>query len=172
MSSSALIGLWATGTWIDLGSPSYLSALTISGYASVPNTLGMLNTYISTCYSGSGFTGFNSVNYDVVPDLTYQELALIDAMYRASYYNNLAQATMGGGGGAIPFSSIAEGDTKIAQNPAAIGLAYIGLAKDQQARLKYLVNVYLNQVQGADVPRQVLFPGVVGPLFSNAYWGL
>ena len=170
MSSSSLIGEWGSGLWQDLGAPVNLSALTISGYATTPSTLGRLNNFIGTCYSGSGYTGYGTFDYDVSPDLTNAELAILDAMYRVSYYNSLSQATMGYGGDSIPWTSIAEGDTKAARvNAASIGAVYIKQASDAQNALKYLVNVYITNSQGGNVPRDVEYPDIQYPSWSRSY---
>lgn len=150
----------------------FVSALTISGYVCSPSTLGQLNTFIGTCYSGSGFSGPGTVDYDVVPDIDQQELAIIGQMYTVSYFNNLAQSTMGYGGDSIPYQSLAEGDTKMSRvNAASIGAVYLKSAMDATNNLKYMINVYIQQVQNGDKPRQVLYPNVVFPTWSNGYWG-
>lgn len=174
MSCNILIGNWASGVWTDLGQPPNLSALTISGYAVAPNTLGRLNNFIGTCYSGSGYSGIGSVDFDVIPDLTDQELAIVGALYNVSYYNGLVQAAMGAGSaipasmGGLPIATVREGDSTIAKaNPAAIGAAYAGLAKEANAQLKYLVNVYIQNVLGAGTPRNVMFLGP--PVYGGAW---
>lgn len=172
MSSSQEIGLWSTGLWIDLGQPSNISSLTISGYAVAPNTLGRLNNFIGTCYSGSGYAGPGTYNFDTVPDLTDQELAIIGAMYSVGYYNSLVQAAMGAGSavaasaGGLPWAMIKEGDSQISRpNIAAIGATYANLAKEATAQLKYLTNVYIANSQGGNTPRSVLY---LNPPIYNA----
>ncbi len=176
MASSALIGLWATGLWQLIGSPAGVSALTISGYATTPDTLGTLNNLIGTCFSGVGYTGYGSWNYDVSPDMGQEELAILGEMYQVGYYNNLAQATMGVGGmgmGGLPVASIGEGDVKIAwQNAAAIGTVYTNEAKEHQNRMYYVTNVYLNNSTGGNLARSVDLFNLVYPAYSQAYWGL
>lgn len=168
--SSTLIGIWATGVWLDLGAPTNVSALTISGYAVQPSTLGRLNSSIGSCYSGSGYAGPGTVNYDVVPALTCQELGLIDLMYRSSYYNGLVQANMGYGGDSRPFMAVAEGDTRISySNPATIGAVYAKMAQDAQSRLWQYINAY-NANSNAYAPRQVLLYDIIYPAYSSAYW--
>jgi len=172
MSSSTEIGIWATGVWLDLGSPANISALTLSGYAIAPSTLGRLNNFIGACYSGSGWAGPGSVNYDVVPDLTDPELAIINAMYLVSYYNGLSQATMGAGGSTIPWQSLKEGDSTITRASApAIGKTYADMAKDAMANLKYLVNVYINNSQGGNTPRSVNYLDIWTPEVGGGWGG-
>jgi hypothetical protein len=172
MSSSTLIGLWATGLWSDLGQPAQVSALTISGYATEPSTIGRLNNLISQCYSGSGYSGYGSFNYDVTPDYTPQELDIVGALYTVSYYNSLANNTMGYGGNSIPWTAIAEGDTKAARtNAASIGAVYAKQAQEAQMQLKYMVNVYINQTQGGNTPRDVEYWNAVCPTWSQGYIG-
>lgn len=178
MSSSQLIGEWASGVWFDIGQPSNVSALAISGFACSPNTLGRLNVLIGECFSGSGFSGPGTFNYDVSPCIGQNELALVEQIYLIGWWNNLAQATMGGGtlmagvAGAptTPATTLFEGDTRIAfASPAAIGAVYATRAKEASDNLKYLVNVYINQIQGANVGRSVNLFNLVYP--TNAYGG-
>jgi len=170
MLSSDFIGLWSTGLWIDLGSPANLSALTISGYACQPNTIGRLNTYISTCYSGSGYTGAGSVNYDVTPQLFAAEMAIVGAMFVTSYYSSLSQATMGVGGSTIPWQSVREGDGVVTQvNAASIGKVYMDMSVEANRVLRQLVNQYVENVQNSNVPRDVSYYSILGPIWSQAY---
>ncbi len=175
VSSNTLIGMWASGIWqVDLGASPYVSALTISGFAIQPSTLGLLNSYLGLCFSGSGYSGAGSVNYDVVPDIGQEELAIVEQLYLISYYNSLANATMGQGGdnvGGLPYTTIRDdGGLALGRaNPAAIGLAYISQAKEAVANMRYLVNNYINNVQGANTPRSVSYPDLVYPIWSNAF---
>jgi hypothetical protein len=170
MLSSDFIGLWSTGLWIDLGSPAGISALTISGYACQPNTIGRLNTYISACYSGSGYTGAGSVNYDVTPQLFDAEMAIIGAMYSTSYFSSLSQATMGAGGTTIPFLSLREGDSVITQvNAASIGKVYMDMSIEANKVLRQLVNQYVENIQNSNVPRGVSYYSILGPIWSQSY---
>lgn len=172
MSSSNLIGEWSSGYWQAIGSPSYVSALAISGYACTSSTLGQLNTFIGTCYNGSGFTGAPSFNYDVTPDITAQELALVGGLYAASYWDNLAQSTMGYGGDSIPWLAVAEGDTRATRvNAASIGATYMDRATQAQKDLRYMVNVYITQVAGGDTPRDVEYYTIWPATWSNSYIG-
>lgn len=168
MSSAILIGQWSSGIWETLGSPTSLSALTISGYATQVSTLGRLNSFIGMCYSGSGYAGTGTFNNDVVPDFTNTELAIIEQMYLGSYYSNLATATMGMDALSLPWTSLREGDSSIQRiNGATVGKEYREMAKDANARLNYLVNSYLVNSQGAGMARQVSYlnpplPGYAG----------
>lgn len=153
---SWLIGVWATGLWTSLGGPPNVSALTISGFAVQTNTIGTLNSYIGTCYHPSGYSGPGTVPYAVVPCLGPAELAIIGNMYLVSYYTNLATATMGYGGDSIPWTNLAEGDSKISRgNPAAIGLVYINQSKEAQKNLNYMVAAYIVEIQQGNIPRDV-----------------
>lgn len=174
MSCNVLIGQWASGVWQDLGSPASVSALTISGYAVSPNTLGRLNNFIGTCYSGSGYSGIGSNDFDVVPDLTDQELAIEGQLYLVSYYNALAQSVMGAGAtlspaqGGLQWQQLREGDSVVTRpNLAAIAKVYTDASKEAMAQLKYLVNVYITQVQGSATPRNVLY--LNPPVYGGAW---
>lgn len=157
MASNVLIGQWATGLWTDLGQPASLSALTISGYAVQPGTLGRLNTLIGTCYSGSGLAG-TGLAFDTSPELTNTELSLIEGMFRVSYYNQLAMTMMGTNPADIAWTSIAEGDSRIARGSSInVGKEYREMAKETQRELDRLVNSYVEAVQGGSSPRSVDF---------------
>lgn len=144
--SNTLIGIWATGIWTDLGSVSNISALTISGFAVQPNTLGQLSIKITECYSGVGTGGYF---YDASPDLTVNELALIEGMFLINWYNQLAFSTMGAGGSSIPWRRIREGDESIDRESAAnIGEQYREMAKDAKAQLDLLTNAYNDGLRG------------------------
>lgn len=137
-----LIGNWATGLWQDLGSPSSVSALTISGYALQPSTLGRLNALINTCFYATGApTG--GPNYRICPYMGYAELAMIDAMYRSSLYSQWATSMMGISQDTLAWTALAEGDSRIARNGTAnIGKEYREMAKDAVTTLNYLANAY------------------------------
>lgn len=172
MSSSQLIGLFSTGLWIELGSPVQVSASTISGFAVAPSTLGTINSYLGTCYSGSGYAGPGTVNYDVSPDLGAEELGVIGAYYSISFWNNLAQSTMGYGSDSIPWQSIAEGDTRASRASApAIGSVYAKLSQEANLRFKYLVNVYLQNSAGSTIPRDIEYLDIQYPTFSRGFMG-
>lgn len=172
---SALIGTWASGVWQDLGSPSALSALTISGYAIQPSTLGRLNVLIGTCYQSTGHLVTGTI-FNSVPDLTNTELSLIEGLFRVSYYNQLAMAMMGSTQAGIGWESIKEGDTTIRRgSPTNIGKEYREMAKDTQVILNRLVNAYHTEIQSSSTPRDVAFlnpsyPSIAFP-YSNPYGG-
>jgi hypothetical protein len=148
MASNTLIGQFATGLWVYLGSPPTLSALTISGYAVQPGTIGSLNARLGTCYSGTGYLGTGQV-FDVTPDYNYADLAILGEMFQVGWYSQLVYATMGAGGTSIPWSNIREADSSITRaSPVNIGKEYREMAKDANLRLNYLVNAYLDGERG------------------------
>ncbi len=149
MSSNTLIGLFATGVWLNLGSPSSTSALAISGFVTQPYTLGTLNARIGTCFNSSGFMG-TGVVFDTTPDITYSELAIVDALFRVTYYAQLATATMGVGGSSVPAQQLREGDSVIQfANIANLGEQYRESVKDWNTNLSYIINAYLSQSSNA-----------------------
>ena len=154
MASNTLIGEWANGVWQDLGTPDCLNLLTISGYALQVDTLGRLNARLGTCYIPAGATGDGSLNYDVSPDLTSRELAIIGAMYETTYYRHLSMAMMGTSAGTLPVVNVREGDSSVSlANPVSIGKEYKDMAKDANERLNYLVNAYLDN--SSSTPKSV-----------------
>ncbi len=149
-----LLQVWAQGVFSDLGSPTNTSVSTISGYAVQPSTLGRLNDYLVTCFSGSGYTGAGSTNYQIGPFISPTELAVVNAMYLVSFYNNAAMATMGVGSNTIPWQNLKEGDSSITRvNAASIGAQYREMAKDAQTQLQYLANTYRSS--SSSIPRDV-----------------
>lgn len=145
MSSSPQIALFATGLWLDLGSPTDLSPGVISGWVCQPHTIGKLNTLLETCFSGSGYSGVGSANTDVIPDLTEAEFGILDAMYRITYYQRLVR-NIAGGGGIFPVTSLSEGDSEIRyESPAALARIYSDNLKTAQDDLKYQVNAYIRR---------------------------
>ncbi len=152
-----LIQVWATGLWSDLGQPINVAVSTISGYAIQPNTLGKVNSYLDTCFSGSGYTGAGSTNYQIGPCISPAVLGVIGQLYLVSYYNNLAQAAMGLGGNALPWTQLREGDSSIARvNAALIGAQYRQMSKDAYEQLWNLVNAFRN-AEGGGTPRAILY---------------
>ncbi len=144
-----IIQVWASGVFDDLGQPANTSTSTISGYAVQVSTLGKLNNLLTTCFSGSGYTGAGSSNYQIGPSVTNTELAIINQMYLVSYFANLAQATMGIGGNTIPWLNLSEGDSKIGRvNAASIGAQYMAASKEANVQLQYLANAYRNGSAG------------------------
>jgi len=152
-----LLQPWATGVWLDIGSPSNTSTSTISGYAVQPSTLGRLNSLVTACFSGSGYAGTGTTNYQIGPYVTNAELAIIGQLYLVSYYNNLAQANMGVGGSTIPWVRLREGDSLIDRVSAAnLGKEYREMAKTAYEQLWSLVNAYRSS-EGGSIPRSVMF---------------
>ena len=171
MDQNILLQIWATGQWVDLGQPTNVSVTTISGYAVQPGTLGKLNSLISTCFSGSGYTGAGTTNYQIGPWVTNTELAIIGQLYLVSYYKNLAQATMGVGGSTIPWSMLREGDSTIQRSsPVNIGKEYREMAKDANEQLNFLVSAYRGS-NGGQVPRSVDYISEVDPTWGASYLG-
>lgn len=154
MASNTLIGQWANGVWQDLGTPDCLNLLTISGYALQVDTLGRLNARLGTCYVPTGATGDGSLDYDIAPDVTSRELAIIGAMYENTYYRHLSMAMMGTSAGTLPVVNVREGDSSVSlANPVSIGKEYKDMAKDANERLNYLVNAYIGN--SSDSPKSV-----------------
>ncbi len=146
---------WSTGLWQDLGMPTNVAVSTISGYAIQPNTLGKVNSLLSTCFSGSGYTGAGTTNYQIGPWVSPAVLGVIGQLYLVSYYNNLAQAAMGLGGNALPWTQLREGDSSIARvNAALIGAQYRQMSKDAYTELWNLVNAFRGS-EGGNIPRSV-----------------
>lgn len=165
-----LLAPWASGLWLDLGSPTNTTTSTISGYAVQVSTLGKLNNLIGSCFSGSGYTGAGSTNFQIGPDIGNTELSIISQLYLVSYYNNLAQATMGIGGSTIPWTSLAEGDSRIGRaNVASIAKEYREMSRVVNDQLNYLVNAYRTNSAGSNIPRSVDYFNPPPGLWGDSY---
>lgn len=171
MDDPTLIGSWGSGLWLELGSPTTTTPSTISGYAVQESTLGRLNSLLGTCFSGSGYLGTGTSNYQIGPFVTNTELSVIGAMYMVSYYRNLAQSMMGVTAAGLPWTSIKEGDSTIQRaNGANIGEIYLKEAKTASDQLKYLTDAYRTNAQGGSIARAIDFYNLVGPTYSAGVW--
>ena len=166
---AADIGNWATGIWINLGAPSSLSALTISGYATQNFTIGKLNAYTALCYSGVSGTY-------ICPDLDDGGFAILEQMFLQSYYLQLMQANGGAGGTTRIVASIADGDSKIVwQNGVAMAKVYLEASQTATKNLNNLVRNYNNQSQGGNLPRDVSYYNIDNSwngIYPNSYFNL
>jgi hypothetical protein len=155
MSSSTNIGLFSSGVWINLGEPTDLAPTSISGWVVQEQTLGALNNRIGTCYTASGYTGAGSWNYDVSPDLSNTEFALLDSMFQITYYQQLIRKNSGAGGTKI-VQQLTEGDTKITYVSAADMIRALNDSlKEATKRLNYQVNEYVQNSLGGDFARSI-----------------
>lgn len=171
LTGAALIGEWSSGIWVSLGGPPTLSALTISGFASQPNTLGTLNARLDRCFRGTG-EGGTGYAYASEPPLTNAELAIVEGIFLVSWYNQLAFATMGAGGSTIPWVRLREGDSLIDRsNPANIGEQYREMSKSANEQLNYLVNAYITNSGPSFGGVDYLNPGYPYPYGGGNYYG-
>lgn len=158
---------WSTGLWQDLGMPTNVSVSTISGYAIQPSTLGKVNSLLSTYFSGSGYTGAGTTNYQIGPWVDPAVLGVIGQLYLVSYYNNLAMAAMGQGGNTLPWQLLREGDSTIGRVSAAnIGKEYREMSKTAYEQLWNLVNAYRSDA-GGGTARSISYYNP--PLGYNSY---
>lgn len=158
------IGLFATGLWQTLGAPDDLSALYISGYVGLPSTLGQLNAYIGSCYSGMD-------GIYVCPDMDNGSFAIVGQMFTQAYYLNLMRANAGAGGAMSRVMELQEGDSRLKWvSSAELAKVYLQAAKDAQIQLKYLVKAYNDNSQGANEARDVEYPSFGLP-YNGGYYG-
>ncbi len=153
--NTELLQPWAEGVYADLGSPTNTSVSTISGYAVQPSTLGRLNSLVTACFSGSGYAGTGTSNYQIGPYADLAVLGIIGQLYLVSFYSNLAMASMGQGATALPWTNLREGDSSISRvNAANIGKEYREMSKDAYVQLWNLVNAYRGS-EGGSIARSV-----------------
>lgn len=147
------IGQWATGLWVSIGSPSAISALTISGYVAQSFAIGQLNAFTSQCYipvSGAY----------VCPNLDDGSYAILGQMFLYSYYMQLMNASAGAGG-TRSVQVIKDGDSVIQwTNASELAKTYLAAAALAKKDLDNLVRNYVNNSLGGNVPRSVDFYGL------------
>lgn len=144
------IGLWATGIWVTIGSPSAISSLTISGYAAQSFNIGRLNAFTSQCYIGV------SGAY-VCPNLDDGSFAILQQMFLQSYYMQLMNANAGAGG-TRSVQEIVDGDSRITwTNQSELAKTYLAAANQAEKTLNNLVRNYVNNSLGGNLPRDVSF---------------
>jgi hypothetical protein len=156
---STYIGVFSTGLWTELGGPSDIAVTTISGWVVNSATMGQLNAAVGSCFSGAG--GY------VSPDLQGEEFAILDQMYKVSYYGMRVNT-------AIPnnvltfLAGVSEGDSKVqffSHAQAAQVLATLQkTAIDEKNRL---INWYIRNVVGGNRPSSVDFFNVKYPSPKN-----
>lgn len=166
-----LLQVWATGLWSDIGNPPNVAVSTISGYAIQPGTLGKVNSLLTTCFSGSGYAGTGTTNYQIGPYADAALLGVIGQLYLVSYYNNLAFAAMGAGANAIPWTNLREGDSSISRvNAATIGKEYREMSKTAAEQLMVLVNAFRGSEGGA-IPRGISYFNPPVGIWNGGYGG-
>ncbi len=142
------IGQWATGIWVNIGSPSAISALSISGYAAQSFAIGQLNAYTAQCYipvSGAY----------VCPNLDDGSFAILAQMFLYSYYMQLMNANAGAGGTRL-VQVIKDGDSVLQwTNASELAKTYLAAAQTAQKNLNNLVRNYVNNSLGGNAPRSV-----------------
>ncbi len=142
------IGQWATGIWVSIGSPSAISALSISGYAAQSFAIGQLNAYTAQCYipvSGAY----------VCPNLDDGSFAILGQMFLYSYYMQLMNSSAGAGGARM-VQEIVDGDSRIRWvNGSELAKTYLAAAQTAQKNLNNLVRNYVNNSLGGNAPRSV-----------------
>jgi len=167
------LGLLATGLWQNnLGSPSSISSLTISGWFSQDYVVGALNAKISTCYSGSnGGSGVNWAICDGVSgSLDGGSLNILGLQYLVTYWQGKVAGAAGAGGISDLFTVLKEGDSVVQKvSPAELMKVYSSMVKEANAQLNYAVAEYVQNSQGSRLGREVSFPSILFP--STVYPG-
>lgn len=127
------IGLYASGTFEGLGSPSGLgiSVSWISGWFA--GNVGRLNVLIETNYQTvSGF---------IIPALSNVEVAIFDEMFANNYYTRLMSNNLGAS--AYDWSEVSEeGSTVRRVSKNEIAKTYMQLVKNTDENIKDLVGHY------------------------------
>lgn len=135
MSNSNYIYEFADDFWQhELGCPTDISAVSISGWVTSQYTLGKLSNVTLACFSGiSGVT---------TPVLGPSEFAVLSEMYKVTYYNSLAKKNLGAGG-VRKVIELKEGDSTIKwQNENETAKIFGTLAKEAQNSLDKISRAY------------------------------
>lgn len=126
----------ATGIFDDEfdSDTGYANVTSISGW--LTNNLGLLNTRIYTCFSGSGDYIQNTGRFK------FEEEAIYKQLYLTSYYKKKTRSVLLGID-TIDFVSLKEGDSQIQRhNKGEIAKTYRGLANDAENQVDKLVTQY------------------------------
>lgn len=158
---ASVIGDFATGLWVtQLGSPSDVSALTISGWVTQSFTIGALNNYTFQCFSG--------VSGNVCPVLYQDEFAILALMYMQQFWTYRAQATAGAGGVLLPWTALRDGDSEIRRvDPAALMRTYQSMSNAANKQLNAMIVQY-NRAQGG--PTSIDFYDIDNTWLGAAYY--
>ncbi len=163
------IGAFASGVWLNLGSPTDISALSISGWVTQQNTIGSLNAYTAKCHT------IVSGMY-VCPDIDLGEYSILGAIYATQFWNYRAQAVAGAGGITPQWVSLRDGDSEIRRvNAGELMKSYVSLGQDAQQVLS-LVAFYNDFTQNGTLPLSVdmwtiLPPFGIGPAANAGIGG-
>ena len=145
------IGDFASGVWVDLGSPSNVSIVSISGWSEV--NIGGLNIKIDTSFSISGD--------DFSPSFGTTESSIYEQMYKIQYFEQRTYEAINGifDESTMDWSNLSEGDSKITRtNRGELLKLYRGMQRDAQLELDKCVGYYKSnlanpiQVAGDDAP--------------------
>ena len=173
MSSVQSIGEFAIAQWENIGQPTDVNVSTISGWVTQPQTIGQLNSYLGTCYSGVGYTGACSWNNDISPDLTPAEFGILDQMWQVRYYSQLIRKCAGAGGTQKIVQQLAEGDSKVTYVSAVqLAKVYTENLTNAQKRLNFLVNVYNENSAGTNTPRSVDYYMIEPKGYDDRYYNV
>jgi hypothetical protein len=150
------IGDFSTGIWISFGQPYEISPLTISGWVCQKTTLGALNAYIGTCYSGAVYGTGSPYNSYVCPDLDDGSFAILESMYRETYYQQLMRSVGGAGGVQPVVQALSEGDSKIQWvNASELAKTYSAAWKQAIDNRRILIRNYIKNSLGGNIARSV-----------------
>lgn len=145
----------ATSIFNEIGSPPSQSIGYISGWLSSSGTLGDLNNRLGTCFWVSG-------DAPCIVDYTNAEGAIASQIYQSSYYNRQALSVLQGGIDSTPWTSLAEGDSKVSrESRSSFAKEYRELYKQSEEKLVGLIHYWtLNHTvpQGIDAAQTYAFP--------------
>tara|TARA_R110000824_G_scaffold8412_1_gene38108 strand:- start:869 stop:1345 length:477 start_codon:yes stop_codon:yes gene_type:complete len=127
----------ATGIFDDEfdGDTGYATVTNISGWLAA--NLGILNTRLYSCFSGSGEYIQGTGGFK------FEEEAIYKQLYLTNFYNKKARATLRGIDSSVDFIRLKEGDAEIVRtNKNEIAKTYKGLANDYKRHTDGLVTQY------------------------------
>ncbi len=150
---------WSSGVWTyALGSPTAISAISLSGWAVSQFNVGKLNTMLQECHCVSSGV--------VCPPYNVDELGFLEKLYMVGYFNGLARTAVGGNN----VVSTADGDGKISiTNTAAISKNFFEAAKEANLEANYIASAYRSN---DNLSRDVSYYYILWNNGNGAnYWG-
>lgn len=157
-STPYLISTIATGVFRDEfdSDSDFASLSSISGW--LENNIGLLNSQIYSCYSGSGLSDGDTC-VQPTGSFYFEESDIYKQIYLQNYYTKKARSVLKGIDSSVDFITLKEGDSVITRtNKNEIAKTYRGFARDAQEALDLLIakyNIYGAspvQVAGDDAP--------------------
>lgn len=138
----------ANQIWVDISSPTDITAGAIAAQLTSDLYLGRLSTTLGPCYTYASGA--------IQPVLGNTEQSILAGIYMVTYWGRKASQAAGAGGVNMRLAAVDEGDTKIRfHSSAELIRNYSTLQKQAKDNLDEQVRNYFDLSLGSDVPRTV-----------------